>query len=91
MAEEYGERLAKIELAIITLQGQVTSLHQTLIGDGRDGLGIAVDRLEQAHQRMVWNYRLIGSALIGLVVKAVWELLTQPTPMPPSWPYMGFL
>ena len=88
--EEYGERLARIELSIITLQAQVTSLHTMLIGDGRDGLGIAVERLEQAYQRIAWNYRIAMTALIGLILKTAWEILVK-SPIPSvGWPYMGF-
>ena len=89
--EDYGERLAKIELAIITLQAQVTSLHAMLLGDGRSGINIAVDRLEQAYSSMRWNYRIVMTALIGLILKTLWEIfLEQPPSSPTGWPYMGF-
>ena len=86
--EDYGERLARIELSIITLQAQVTSLHTMLIGDGRDGLGIAVDRLEQAYQRIAWNYRIATTALVGLILKTLWEVFVRSSAVP-TYPYMG--
>lgn len=88
--DDYGERLARIELSLIMLQAQVTAMQATLVGDGRSGLGVAVDRLEQSYERIKWNYRIALTALIGLILKTVWELLTKPSAPPVGWPYMGF-
>jgi len=44
-------------------------------GNGRKGLVVKLDRLEQSHQRGRWLFRAILGALIPLVVAAAWAAL----------------
>lgn len=44
-------------------------------GNGRKGLVVRIDRLEQAGQNARWLFRAILGALIPLIVAAVWAAI----------------
>jgi hypothetical protein len=84
------ERLARIETLLQHLTEKVTShqadndarctrMERTLFGDGNGyrGMLVRMDRLEQDAERRTWRERAIVGAMILLVAKQLFEVITH--------------
>lgn len=65
--EEMDERLGRIEL----------DLKRILHGNGREGLIIRVDRLEQESSRRKWTMGVVFTALVGLTLTTFWRFVDK--------------
>ena len=63
------EKLATLTAARREDSRKLDRILRHLEGNGRDGLLVRVDRLEQAEQRRSWLVRVIAAAVIGLIAK----------------------
>ena len=63
------EKLATLAAARREDSRKLDRILRHLEGNGRDGLLVRVDRLEQAEQRRSWLVRVIAAAVIGLIAK----------------------
>lgn len=82
------ERLGAVEQELVRLSTKldghsdlVTDLlkeHQRFIqGNGTPGASVRLDRLETADRTRLARERVAATAVIGLVVKALWELVRR--------------
>jgi len=72
---ECAGELARLAEARRDDSAKLDKILKHLEGNGRDGLIVRVDRLEQTEKRrsrLVW---IVAAAVIALVVKTGWELL----------------
>ncbi|MFW6145748.1 MAG: hypothetical protein ACOC7R_00275 [Planctomycetota bacterium] len=63
------EKLAMLTAARKEDSQKLDRILRHLEGNGRDGLLVRVDRLEQAEQRRSWLVRVIAAVVIGLIAK----------------------
>ncbi len=63
------EKLATLAAAREADSRKLDRILRHLEGNGRDGLLVRVDRLEQTEQRRSWLVRVIAAAVIGLIAK----------------------
>ncbi|NLF30560.1 MAG: hypothetical protein GX591_06700 [Planctomycetes bacterium] len=65
------EKLATLAAARREDSLKLDRILRHLEGNGRDGLLVRVDRLEQAEQRRSWLVRVIAAAVVGLIAKTM--------------------
>ena len=70
-----GERLATLESLLTTANTKLDKLLTVIDGNGREGLIVRVDRLEQIEGRRKWTSRLVATSVGALIVKALWGLI----------------
>ena len=66
------EKLATLQAEQRDQSGKLDRILKHLEGNGREGLIVKVDRLEQSEERRKWALRAIAGAVVGLAVKAFW-------------------
>jgi hypothetical protein len=66
------ENFAEIKAQLETLLEKTGDIQKVLRGNGREGLIIRTDRLEQTHNRSVWISRVLLGAVLLLVVNQIW-------------------
>lgn len=67
-----GEKLDNLHKDFVT---HIAKEEEILLGSqGRPGLVLTVDRLDQAEQSRVWYFRAIWVAIIGLFAKVLWSV-----------------
>lgn len=68
LEKEIIERLTRIEAHVEQLVDMEQVQNALLRGNGRDGLVIRVDRLEQTGRRLSWTLRALFTAFLAAVV-----------------------
>jgi len=72
-----GERLATLESLLTAANDKLDKLLASIYGNGREGLLVRVDRLEQDEGRRKWGVRLVAASVVGLIVKAFWGVVAK--------------
>ena len=68
------DKLATLTAARLEDSQKLDRILRHLEGNGREGLLVRVDRLEQAEQRRSWLVRVIAAAVVALIAKvAFWK------------------
>lgn len=79
--DEMREELSRLTEAINDgarrLKELVEKHEEALYGNGRIGLITRLDRLEQSNERGSRAYWAVTIALVGVVVKSMWDLFTK--------------
>jgi hypothetical protein len=71
MTKREQTQLAVLETKLDTVCEQVGDLHHTVVGNGKPGLVIRVDRLEQARSlrdKLLWLLTTTAASLIGAYI-----------------------
>ena len=83
MADETLQLLTQIHVnqthlqgSVETLTGKVESMDTLLRGNGKTGLILRVDRMEQTDKRRTWIIRTVLGAVLTLAVATVWGLVS---------------
>ena len=63
------ERLTKIEVETSLMRGLVKEIHTAIHGNGKDGLLVRHDRVEQTMKLMGWAVGVVYIAVIGMLIK----------------------
>ncbi len=78
LGEQWRELLVKGQAEI---RDELRDLRATILGDGREpGLFTRLDRVEQVQTNRNWWMRMVSSAVVMLVLKAVWEFFAGKKP-----------
>src|ERR1035437_2868477 len=72
------ENFADIKAKLGVLLEKTNDIQSIIRGNGREGLIIRKDRLEQAHNRLTWLSRILLGAILLLVVNQVWVKVFPP-------------
>jgi hypothetical protein len=72
MSQELVAALARLEAKQDAQTEKLERIDRALIGNGRAGLIVEVDRLKQSEERRKWAVRAMAGALCGVAVKAFW-------------------
>ena len=70
---EVQTSLTKIDCAMGTLSEKVEEHEDAIEGNGKDGLKLRVDRMEQNDSRRVWHFRTIWLAMIGVIGRVIYK------------------
>lgn len=70
------DKLARLAEARADDSAKLDKILKHLEGNGREGLIVRVDRLEQTEKRRSRLVLTVAATVIALVVKTGWELLT---------------
>ena len=74
---ELRERLMRVETQLVELLEKVDRVLKSLDGNGGPGLKTRLDRLEQIEKNRLWTWRCVLGSVVGLVVKAGFDLLAK--------------
>lgn len=76
--EKFEAHIEKDQLILDRVSKIVEKHDDTLYGrNGSDGMKVDIDRLKQKEIMRNWFYAAVGISIIGLVVRAVWEIITH--------------
>lgn len=77
MTRSEREQLAVLETKVDAMQKQIEELHHAIIGNGKPGLMLRVDRLEQVGKLRYSLFWLFFSTTIGCVGTYIIFLVTK--------------
>lgn len=68
--------IAPLEVKVTHLEKEVQALSESWFGNGKPGVKVRLDRLEQKEEGRKWMERAVLITMLGLVVTTVYNLLT---------------
>jgi hypothetical protein len=76
--DDVGRKLGEHIVVSTEINKQIADHEKKLYGNGKQGIIITVDRLDQSHSRQTKLMWLIFTAVVPLVIGAVWSFFTKP-------------
>ena len=77
--DDVGRKLGEHIVVSTEINKQIADHEKKLYGNGKQGIIITVDRLEECHKRQTKFMWIIFTALVPLVVGAIYGFFAKPT------------
>ena len=63
------ERITRLETHVEMIRNDLHEIKSVIIGNGKPGFIVRIDRLEQDAEKRKWGLRAAGAALMGVIGK----------------------